>query len=189
MAFIRLLWVSSLFALTAHMSVAEPVDIAGMARTCAGCHGPDGVSPGRTIPSIAGLRAKHFADAMRAYRQGDRSFYVMRFIAKGLDDNEIDKLSKHFARLPFVDSPTAGNLGNTAKSKSIAADCNACHGHNGRGEDKAPRLAGQPAAYLNAAMAAYLSGERKAAGDMLAAIKPLSAAQRLHLSQYYASRH
>ncbi len=184
----RLLGLWLLLALPANMAVAGSVDIAGLARTCAGCHGPEGAGPGRTIPSIAGLRAKHFGDAMRGYRQGSRSFYVMRFIAKGLDDDEIDKLSIHFARLPFSPSRAPTDPAFAGKGALLAKSCNACHGADGRGADKGPRLAGQPVEYLNGALAAYLSGERRGTGDMMAQLKPLSAADRLHLSHFYASR-
>ncbi len=188
MSFIRILGPLLGLGVAASAAAAEPVDIAGMARTCAGCHGPDGASPGATIPSIAGLRAAHFTDAMHRYRNGSRDFYVMRYIAKGLDDGEIDRLSAHFAAKAFTPSPAAIDAALAAKGAMLAKGCNGCHGADGQGDDKAPRLAGQPAAYLTSAMAAYASGQRRDAGEMTAEIKRLSDAQRLQLSHYYASR-
>lgn len=188
MSLYRLLVFVAGFGLAANSAVAGSDSITGLAWTCAGCHGPDGVSPGRTIPTIAGLRAKHIADALYRYREGSRDFYVMRFIAKGLDDSEIDRLSDYFAARPFAATAVPADRGLAGKGAALAQSCDGCHGAGGAGSGKAPRLAGQPAPYLNAALLAYASGGRTKTAAMVEQIKPLSKADLLNLSHYYASR-
>jgi cytochrome c553 len=53
------------------------------AGACSGCHGADG----RVAP-IRGRDAKDLADAMRAFRSGERPATVMDRIAKGFTDDE-----------------------------------------------------------------------------------------------------
>jgi sulfide dehydrogenase cytochrome subunit len=40
------------------------------------------------------------ADAMRAYKSGDRAATIMNRIAKGFSDAEIDALARYFAKSP-----------------------------------------------------------------------------------------
>jgi len=165
------------------MALADADPIEGLAWTCAGCHGPAGASPGQTIPTIAGLRPRHFSEALRRYRSGERSFYVMRIIAKGLSDGEIDALAKHYAAQAFVPTKTTGG-GVTAME---TAACSTCHGADGKGTDKGPRLAGQPAEYLETALADYRSGARKTSAEMVEALQGLSPAALASLSRYFAA--
>jgi len=165
------------------MALADEGSVEGLAWTCAGCHGPAGASPGRTIPTIAGLRPRHFSEALQRYRSGERSFYVMRIIAKGLSDAEIDALAKHYGAQAFVPTATTGG-GVTAME---TAACSACHGADGKGTDKGPRLAGQPAEYLEIAMVDYRSGARKTSPEMAEAMRGLSPAALASLSRYFAA--
>ncbi len=70
-----------------------------LANPCAGCHGPDGDSPG-AIPSLKGLSADEIASSMKAYKADRRKGTVMNRIAKGYTDEEIDLMASYFARKP-----------------------------------------------------------------------------------------
>lgn len=70
-----------------------------LANPCAGCHGPDGDSPG-SIPSLKGLSAEEIATGMKAYKADRRKGTVMNRIAKGYTDEEIDLMASYFARKP-----------------------------------------------------------------------------------------
>ena len=61
--------------------------------SCAGCHGPDGKSPG-AIPSIAGLSAEHISVSLQEFRSGARPATVMGRHAKGYSDEDIAQIAE-----------------------------------------------------------------------------------------------
>ncbi len=63
--------------------------------SCAGCHGPDGKSPG-SIPSIAGKSADTIEAALKEFRSGQRESTVMGRHAKGYTDEEIKLIAVYF---------------------------------------------------------------------------------------------
>jgi cytochrome c553 len=67
-------------------------------RTCAGCHGTDGVSKG-AAPSIKGLPASYLGQAMKDFKSGARPGTIMGRIAKGYSDKEIDAMAQYFSNL------------------------------------------------------------------------------------------
>ena len=68
------------------------------------------------------------------------------------------------------------------------ARCERCHGTDGNSTDpRFPMLAGQNAAYLEAALASYVSGSRSNS-IMHAMSDPLSEADIRRLVDYYATR-
>ena len=158
-----------------------------VSQTCAGCHGTDGASPGETIPILGGQSAAYLADSMRAYKNGDRDYYVMKIIANGFDDDQIDAISDWFASKPWVANGQVVDNGLVASGKAVAdSACASCHGASGEGTDAAPRLAGQPATYLTLAAKAYKTGARNHAAAA-AALADVSDADIEATSHYYAS--
>lgn len=100
----KLLFISSALlasSIFAHSAQAElvGVDRASMlANTCAGCHGPNGLSNGPKTPSIAGLPEYKMIEAMNAFKSGERVSTVMQRIAKGYSEYDIKKLASYFAK-------------------------------------------------------------------------------------------
>ena len=158
-----------------------------VSQTCAGCHGTDGASSGETIPILGGQSAVYLADSLRAYKSGDRDYYVMKIIANGFDDDQIDAISSWFASKPWISSNGMVDTAMAASGKALAdGACASCHGANGEGTDAAPRLAGQPATYLTLAARAYISGSRNH-DAAAAALADVSNADIDAVSHYYAS--
>lgn len=154
-----------------------------LSRSCAGCHGTDGASPGAAIPVIGGLDAAYLARSLRAYRSGARESYVMKIVASGYDDAGIDAIAEWFASRPWRATPVANDAALAAAGAELAAArCAACHGADGRGAELAPRLAGQPAEYLALAARSYLSGGRAdaAAAEGLAGLSDAEIAAAAH---------
>lgn len=81
------------------VSDSDNIHIQVLAASCAACHGTDGNSVSGT-PVLAGLDSSHFALQMHAFRSGQRSATVMQHHAKGLTDEEIQLLARHFSMLP-----------------------------------------------------------------------------------------
>ena len=132
-----------------------------LTQTCAGCHGTDGASVGETIPIIGGQSAEFLAEALRDYQSGDRGYYVMKIIASGYDDDQIDSIAEWLSKQAWVPSSTAFDANLAAAGATVAEEfCDACHGAGGAGAEAAPRIAGQPAAYLINSSLAYKTGTR-----------------------------
>ena len=120
------------------------------------------------VPMIAGQNAKYIASALAAYRKGERKHPTMRAIAGSLSDQDIADVAAYYAQLG---SP-AGSAAATAPAASAApahepppqvakllaqANCASCHGSNFSApiDPSYPKLAGQHADYLFAALKAY----------------------------------
>lgn len=75
--------------------------IAGKARAgvCFTCHGADGVSEVPQYPSLAGQHELYLANALRAYKNGQRSDPTMKSMVAPLSDADIDNLAAYFASL------------------------------------------------------------------------------------------
>jgi len=85
-------------SLLSSQSIAKDFRPAMFANPCAGCHGPDGHSPG-SIPALNKLSAKYISVTMKAYKSDQRQGTVMNRIAKGYTDEEIDLIAQYFAEV------------------------------------------------------------------------------------------
>jgi cytochrome c553 len=84
-------------------------------------------------------------------------------------------------------APAPAAAQDAAAGARRATACQACHGMDGLSRlPDAPHLAGQPAPYLERALRAYRSGERRNEVMSLAA-KPLSDQDIRDLAAYYAA--
>ncbi len=177
-------------AAVAAMAAAAPAGAdegSRLAQTCAGCHGTNGGSPGETIPIIGGQSATFLADAMRGYQSGERGYYVMRIIAAGYGDDQIDSLAKWFASQAWQATDTPYDADLAAAGATVAEEfCDACHGAGGMGAEAGPRLAGQPAAYLALAGDAYKTGLRSHA-VAAAALSEVEDQDIIAAAHHYAS--
>lgn len=153
--------------------------------TCAGCHGEFGQGGKKgEYPRLAGQRAAHIADQLRAFRSRTRINLPMFPYTqeRELSDEDIADVSAYLAA---VDLPTEwptfrpeddaltrltamekvmilprapGDLDN---GRSVyQKECAACHARDGMGRGKFPRLVGQYTAYLKKQMEAFVKGER-----------------------------
>jgi cytochrome c553 len=67
------------------------------AHTCKACHGRAGISNSPMYPSIAGQAETELANALLAYRSGERKHALMTPQARGLNDAEISALAFYFS--------------------------------------------------------------------------------------------
>lgn len=67
-----------------------------LAANCANCHGTAGRNVG-SLPSLAGIPAAGFTQAMREYRDGKRKATIMHQLAKGYTDEQITAMANYFA--------------------------------------------------------------------------------------------
>lgn len=153
--------------------------------TCAGCHGELGQGGKKgEYPRLAGQRAAHIKDQLRAFRNRTRINLPMFPYTqeRELSDADIDDVSAYLAGIelpmawpefkPTDDALTRltltervmiiprapGDLDNGGKL--YAKECAACHGKDGMGRGKFPRLVGQYTAYLKKQVDAFVKGDR-----------------------------
>lgn len=179
---------------------AEPA-IAAMIESCALCHGADGKGiEARSAPRLAGLDAAYIERQLTAYAQGrrgtnpgDRFGPQMVVIAQSIDPAARKQAASYYAALaPAAASGTPA--GGAVPVPKTFENCAACHGLNGEGIAAvgAPRIAGQPAWYVEHSLRLFRDGVRGNAADdiygqqMAAASKGLSDADIAALAAYAA---
>ena len=69
------------------------------AASCAGCHGPNGVSTNPSYPSLAGQKEQYLVKSTKDYRDGKRKDAMMEGFVKGMSDADIDNISAYYASL------------------------------------------------------------------------------------------
>lgn len=134
-------------------------------RGCAECHGADGNSVRPGIPSLAGQPEVFVTNQLILFREGLRKSELMSPQARGLKDEAIVMLARHYARLPAQGAPGPGDPALLAEGRRLAeaGRCGTCHLPDFSGRQQMPRLAGQREDYLAAALTAYRDNQRGAA--------------------------
>ena len=172
---------------------AKPEDIADgkqfAAASCAGCHGPDGISTTTGIPNLAGQRPSYLYLELKAYQSGGRSNVAMTTSVRFVSDDALVKVAAYYASLDPAQpppGPAPSYFDPVQAGKAAAAACAGCHGETGVSNTPGiPSLAGLAPQYLAAAMEAYRSGHRK--NDVM---KPMLAAASdadiNHIALFYA---
>ena len=154
---------------------AKPGDIAAGEKKiamCEGCHNLPRYQASfpeiYKVPMIAGQNAKYIATALVGYRKGERKHPTMRAIAGSLSDQDIADVAAYYAQLggpagsAAAAAPAASAAPANAPPPQVAAlltkgNCVSCHGSNFSApiDPSYPKLAGQHADYLFAALKAY----------------------------------
>lgn len=137
----------------------------GKIAMCIGCHGIVGYKSSFPevyhVPKIAGQNAKYIVAVLEGYRKGERKHPSMRGIAGSMSDQDIADVAAYYEalghsanapELPAPRQPSAEVAGLLQKGA-----CVSCHGDNySKPIDPGyPKIAGQHADYLYAALKAY----------------------------------
>lgn len=134
------------------------------AAMCIGCHGLVGYQATfpevYKVPKISGQGAKYIVSSLTAYQKGDRKHPTMRGIAASLSEQDMADLGAYYeqhGKDGAAAAPAALAQPVPDALKDRMAACVACHGANFSApiDPAYPRLAGQHADYLYAALKAY----------------------------------
>jgi cytochrome c553 len=142
---------------------------------CVGCHGIPGYQATfpevYKVPMISGQGAGYISSALNAYKKGERRHPTMGGVAKTLSDQDIADLAAYYSTHGVVEGATLPAKPGKEPSPAVAellkkANCVSCHGENfAKPLDPAyPKLAGQHADYLFAALKAYKVENNPASG-------------------------
>lgn len=172
------------------------------AAMCIGCHGLPGFQASfpevYRVPMIAGQNAKYIVASLEAYKKGERKHPTMRAIAGSLSEQDMGDLAAFYEKQgaaqakAVADAPAAAAAANVNELLTKGA-CASCHGANyNKPIDGAyPKVAGQPADYLYAALKSYQveGNPRVGRGNaiMAAQVKPFKLAELKAMAAYLSA--
>jgi sulfide dehydrogenase cytochrome subunit len=147
------------FSMTSYAAEANPPLVAS---TCVGCHGTGGSSVGPATPTIAGISADTFVEAMQAYQKDERPSTIMGRIAKGYTEKELKVMADYFSQQNFVRYAQEVDAEKVKRGAKLHDEyCEKCHEEQGYvDEDGSAILAGQWLPYLQFSLADFHGGER-----------------------------
>ena len=133
--------------------------------SCAACH--SGLPATADVaPRLAGQNATYLRDAMQAYKSGSREHAVMHSLVQSLSSQDMADLAEYWTQLkPSVNKPPKAELSaQTVAERALGErlvnsnNCASCHGEAlvKPVDDNIPSLFGMSAAYVEAAMLAYI---------------------------------
>ena len=194
---------------TAQAQDAKPGDAAAGATKiamCEGCHNLPRYQASfpevYKVPMIAGQNEKYIAAALTAYRKGERKHPTMRGIAGSLSDQDIADVAAYYSQLGSASRSAAAPATPAAPAhepppqvaKLLAqANCASCHGSNFSSpiDPSYPKLAGQYADYLYAALKAYQTDHNPLMGRsnaiMMGMARPFTHAEIKAIAAYLGS--
>lgn len=172
------------------------------ASMCIGCHGIVGYQSSfpeiYKVPLVSGQNAKYIVAALTAYKKGDRKHPTMRSIAMSLTEQDIADLAAFYEGHGKASVKTVADSAPPAPSAEVAAlltkgACASCHGANFNKpiDGSYPKLAGQHADYLYAALRAYSTEGNPQVGRnnaiMVGQVKQFKRAELKAMSAYMAT--
>jgi sulfide dehydrogenase cytochrome subunit len=169
-------FIVSLTLLSLSASRAEtdlPEDVNKLVKTCSMCHGMDGNSKSKTIPSFAGINENYFKYTMDAYKNGGRKSDMMKRFVDNLSADDIGKLAKYYVNQTFVVSAQEFDESLAQKGKILHNKyCAKCHDNDGHVDPyNYGILGGQWMPYLQLVIKEYLEGNRRVNPMMVTKLK------------------
>jgi cytochrome c553 len=140
------------------------------ASVCRHCHGAGGNSVLPEVPNLASQNAGYLLEQMNKFVQGQRkSSAFMEGMIKALTPDERINIALFLSRQPVTGKPAGKGAGAVAGRNLYAKLCLSCHGANGTGTRKIPRLAGQQVKYLEDSLKRYRAGSGERIDPLMAA--------------------
>ena len=197
--------VTLLLALAGAVSSVQAQDGAAgqqIAAQCVGCHGIPGYQSSfpeiYRVPKVAGQNAAYIVAALTAYKKGERKHPTMTAIGRGLTDQQMADLGAFYEKQGASMVKPVADLAPAAPPAAVAelltkGACASCHGANYNKPLVAayPKLAGQHADYLFAALRAYGTEGNPHVGRanavMSGQVKPFKRAELKAMADYLAT--
>ena len=131
-------------------------------KVCGACHGANGNSSLKNIPSLAGQPEIFLTTQLIYFREDLRQSEQMTPQADGLSDADIEAIAAHYSKLPpvTINRPVIRDLYDKGRALARSMRCGTCHLPDYSGRAQMPRLVGQREDYLVMAMRAYLDETR-----------------------------
>ena len=157
---------------------------------CAACHGADGNSQIKGIPSLAAQPKLFLETQLVLIREGMRDIPSMKGMLNGVSDAEVTALAKYYADKPLAPVPTDRDAEVFARGGKLAEGmrCGICHLSTYLGREQIPRLAGQREDYLLLSMQQFKNNQAIGRDSNMAASVYGVSDQDLQDISYYLAR-
>lgn len=162
--------------------LANP-DVSGQTlaeQVCSNCHGVTGTATSPNFPNLAGQQEIYLTSQLHELRGHSRrdpaGFEYMWGISRNLTDKQIGELAAYFSAQELRPQRTESSAERIAAGKPIFTGgipdkgippCGSCHGPEGRGNGKFPRLAGQHADYLVKQLTVFQRTDERPEGSIM----------------------
>ncbi len=160
------------------------------ASVCRHCHGIGGNSMMSDVPNLASQNAAYLLEQMNKFVLGQRkSSPFMEGMIKALTPDERINIALFLSQQPVARKSASMNAQDAAGGKLYGQVCFHCHGENGTGNRRIPRLAGQQTQYLEDSLKRYRSGGERIDPRMAVFTHNLTDADIRHLAAYLSTLH
>ena len=156
---------------------------------CVACHGAQGKSDIKGVPSLAGQPKLFIENQLVLIREGVRDIPSMKGMLDGLTDDEVIVIAKYYAGLSLTEIPVDKDPELFAQGEKLAQGmrCGICHLPNYVGREQIPRLAGQRDDFLLHSLLQFKNGQATGRdSNMAASVIGVSDADLAALSYYLA---
>lgn len=150
-------------------------------QVCSNCHGVDGNSVSPNFPRLAGQTEDYLVEQLMSFRSHDRSdpagFVYMWGLSQKLTDEQIKGLASYFSsQKPTALAYRSGKASLVENGKVIyqagvpakkVPPCAVCHGAQGQGNGRFPRVAAQHADYLVKQLLTFQRGAVRPDGGVM----------------------
>lgn len=114
---------------------------------CSQCHGEDGNSRVKGVPNLAGQNPGYLLQQVERFADGRRKDFVMQSLSRSFTMDDKLNIAVYFSSMAI--KPVSADPVLAAEGARIYnAQCQRCHGADGRGEAGFARLAGQQPEYV-----------------------------------------
>lgn len=161
-------WILAMAASPEALAASDTLARAIVAQRCSLCHGLEGEGTNPATPRLAAQNSDYMAKQLLDFQQKRRQSTTMLPIAADLREAEIRSISAYYSSKPGIVNRNAdAELAAVGKFLFLRGNpyagtppCAQCHGTNGHGTSKLPRLAGQQAEYVEAQLRRFAGGQR-----------------------------
>jgi cytochrome c553 len=158
-------------------------DVAGKAlaeQVCSNCHGVTGTATSPNFPNLAGQQEEYLVAQLQGFhgqsRRDPAGYEYMWGISRSLTDKQIAELAAYFAAQQLRPQPIENADAQVAAGQVIfehgiaeksIPPCGSCHGPEGRGNGKFPRIAGQHSDYLIKQLTVFQRTDERPEGSIM----------------------
>ena len=157
---------------------------------CAACHGAEGNSQLKGIPSLAAQPKLFLENQLVLIREGVRDIPAMKGSLDGVSDAEITALARYYEEKTLAHVPTDKDAEVPPRGGKLAEGmrCGICHLPTYLGREQIPRLAGQREDYLLHSMRQFKNNQAVGRDSNMAASVYGVSDQELKDISYYLAR-
>ncbi len=161
---------------------------------CQHCHGMEGEASNVLYPRLAGQHNQYIVKQLQDFRSGARKG-TMNDMARDLTDPEILALASYFSSKPTLSHRVRNKefaqvgwyIFHRGNEYSDVPACSSCHGENGEGSDKLPRIAGQHKRYVADQLTEFHNRERTNDNSIMHSIASKLTEMEIHAVSNYVS--